>query len=80
MRQSGLPRPKGRPKKGDRVEIAPYRNGRFFHSYAAFDGSRGVLDCVSGAKAWVDVESEAEHRAGCRAFPVEVLKALDAQA
>ncbi len=28
---------------GSRVEIAPYRGGRFFHSCAAYDGEAGVV-------------------------------------
>ena len=42
--------------EGPRVQIAPYRNGRFFYHLAFLDGSHGVVRGVRGTHAVVDVE------------------------
>ena len=63
--------------RGQRVEIAPYRGGRFFYSYAHLDGCRAVVRAVYGTKADLDVESGAPDRAGYKGgVPVEALKPL----
>jgi len=65
---------------GARVEIAPYRNGRFFYSYAAWDGCRGVVVEPRGRKAGVDVGSSNPARSGEMDVPIEALKVLDSEA
>ena len=62
-------------KEGTRVEVAPFRNGRPFQEYAAYDGSRGVVlgPTQSGARLWVSLEGASKHRSGKKGLPPEIL-------
>lgn len=66
--------------RGTRIEICPTRLGRDFVAYAAFDGSQGVVEALTGSggdlKARVDVASEAKDRAGRKFLPARALKVI----
>lgn len=64
--------------KGTRVEVAPFRNGRPYHEYYAYDGFTGTVlgPTQSGSRLWVLIDGKDAHRSGKKGLPPEVLMPL----
>lgn len=62
--------------KNTRVEICPFRNGRTYSDYYAYDGFTGTVvePTESGNGMWVAVDGDDEHRSGKKGLPVEILR------
>lgn len=64
---------------GTRVEVAPFRNGRPYADYYAYDGFRGTVlgPTDEGGKLWVEVDGDDKHRSGRKALPPETLRPIE---
>ncbi len=63
---------------GARIEIAPYRGGRFFHSVACYDGEVGVvMERAKGGRVKVLLDKRQKDRRNDPEVPLMALRPSD---